>query len=946
MTTCSTTTLHCNSRLRREKVRRHATLNGLDYLEVGLIDTPEPILENQRHLRVFFLGKAVVELDKANIVIDGGRRIRNIQVTGIEIHRSDSADFDDYMEVSVDKAGDHSTYTLRVVEKDDQNRSRPHPAFDPRYNRIDFSFKIDCPNDFDCQTPTVCPPETAAEPDINYLAKDYASFRQLLLDRLALLLPDWKERHVPDIGIALVDILAYAGDHLSYYQDAAATEAYLNTARQRISVRRHARLVDYSIHEGCNARTWICVETESDLPEIPLRELYFVTRLNTLLPSADGLINEEQLQNLPASQYEVFEPVITPGYKDRISFQRDHSEINFYTWGEQECCLPRGATGATLLGKLIEPESSQTNPECEADQKPAPSEDAPAAAAVAAKIPKLHLQAGDVLVFIEAKGPKTGQEQDADPLHRHAVRLMRLEADVDPLTGQAVVNIEWAEEDALPFPFCLSSLGSPPDCKIFDKVGIARGNVLLVDHGKSGEQELGVVPKQSEQQCCIGEETASDNTTVSGRYQPMLEKGPLTFSQPTSAGTPASLALRQDVRQALPQIMLRSIPPGERGDEPLFSWQDLNDLLAVANRLQNPGDGSARMLLSRLSATTRKHLKERDNPAELPGALASALANDLQALLKAWFPQPDLLASNVDDRHFVAEMDDNRVAHLRFGDHGLGLKPDAGTSFQARYRTGNGLAGNVGADIIKHMVRKNNVLDGGGITISNPLPAQGGMEAEPVAEIKLYAPGAFRNILQRAVIAQDYADITVRDFKDKIQNAAAKLRWNGSWYEVLTAVDALGRESADDALLTQITERLHRFRRIGHDLAVRSAERVPLDITIRVCVLQNFLRGHVKAELSEVFSNKLRANGKRGVFHPDELTFGEDVYLSRLVAAAQAVEGVESVEITRFQRLNELPNDEIENGVLRLGPFEIARLDNDPGFPENGRLTLDMRGGR
>ena len=35
------------------------------------------------------------------------------------------------------------------------------------------------------------------------------------------------------------------------------TEAYLDTARRRISVRRHVRLVDYPMHEGCNARAWV-----------------------------------------------------------------------------------------------------------------------------------------------------------------------------------------------------------------------------------------------------------------------------------------------------------------------------------------------------------------------------------------------------------------------------------------------------------------------------------------------------------------------------------------------------------------------------------------------------------------------------------------------------------------------------------------------------------------
>ena len=39
----------------------------------------------------------------------------------------------------------------------------------------------------------ICPPEQLAQPEINYLAKDYASFRQLMLDRLALLVPDWAD---------------------------------------------------------------------------------------------------------------------------------------------------------------------------------------------------------------------------------------------------------------------------------------------------------------------------------------------------------------------------------------------------------------------------------------------------------------------------------------------------------------------------------------------------------------------------------------------------------------------------------------------------------------------------------------------------------------------------------------------------------------------------------
>jgi hypothetical protein len=60
----------------------------------------------------------------------------------------------------------------------------------------------------------------------------------------------------------------------------------------------------------------------------------------------------------------------------------------------------------------------------------------------------------------------------------------------------------------------------------------------------------------------------------------------------------------------------------------------------------------------------------------------------------------------------------------------------------------------------------------------------------------------------------------------------------------------------------------------------------------------------------------------------------------------QAVAGVESVTAERFERLFEGPAGEKAHGVLPIGPLEVARLDNDPSLPENGRLDLDLRGGR
>jgi uncharacterized protein (UPF0147 family) len=52
------------------------------------------------------------------------------------------------------------------------------------------------------------------------------------------------------------------------------------------------------------------------------------------------------------------------------------------------------------------------------------------------------------------------------------------------------------------------------------------------------------------------------------------------------------------------------------------------------------------------------------------------------------------------------------------------------------------------------------------------------------------------------------------------------------------------------------------------------------------------------------------------------------------------------VRVKKFQRLFESANHEIANGVLPLSPTEIAQLNNDPNFPEHGRLEITMGGGR
>ena len=95
-----------------------------------------------------------------------------------------------------------------------------------------------------------------------------------------------------------------------------------------------------------------------------------------------------------------------------------------------------------------------------------------------------------------------------------------------------------------------------------------------------------------------------------------------------------------------------------------------------------------------------------------------------------------------------------------------------------------------------------------------------------------------------------------------------------------------------------------------------------------------------------MLSSAVLPDGSLGLFHPDNLSFGEPVYLSRVIAAAQAVEGVEAVQAERFQRLVQPNPVSLDLGVVEIGALEIAQLANNPNFPERGRLVLAGGGGK
>jgi hypothetical protein len=795
-------------------------LNGIEYLEVA---------PDHRTLQVYFVHDLAfapgTALRESNVEIIGGVRVRNPKVTRVLAQGH-------VLTVEVEPAGDFSAYLLRLVAS--PGGDDPPPGIDPALAAIVFSFKADCPSPFDCRTPHECVPESQPAPHIDYLAKDYESFRRLMLDRLSALLPQWTERSPADLMVTLTELVAWRADQLSYFQDAVAAEATLGTARKRSSVRRHARLLDYRLDDGANARTWVVFEVARNgaadglllrgcNPETGMGGHRLLTRLRqTEAPVVSEDIAREALKSASAQPFELMHD---------LELHSSHNEILLHTWSGEECCLPKGATRCFL--------------------KDDPKH-------------RLRLKRGHVLVFEEIRSPLNGQKADADPTHRHAVRLTQVSPEAggplrtDPVTGDAFVAVQWGAEDAFPFPLCISAR---VEGSLITDIAVARANVVLADHGAStGEKQPKRVPRDVR------------------RFRPML------------TGT---------------------------ADRPLTRQR----------RVGHAGSGPPQLFGAEASATGAL---EGEAAATLPAILVESASDGAR-----WMPRADLIGADRFDTAFVVESEDDGRTWLRFGDGRDGRRPDEDDELTITYRVGNGAAGNVGAEAIRHLVGAAKGID----RVRNPLPARGGRNPMPMDQAKLYAPQAFRT-QQRAVTLEDYAQMAKRH--PDVQRAVARRRWTGSWYTTFLSVDRRGGAEVDAAFEQSLRAFLDPYRLAGHDLEIEGPRFVALDVSFEVCATAEYFPQDVERRLLSAFSSGTLADGTRGVFHPDHFTFGTPVSLSALIARAMRVPGVAFIAPKKFQRWGRNPAGELEAGLIAIGPIEIARLDNDANRPEHGRIEFHV----
>ncbi len=157
---------------------------------------------------------------------------------------------------------------------------------------------------------------------------------------------------------------------------------------------------------------------------------------------------------------------------------------------------------------------------------------------------------------------------------------------------------------------------------------------------------------------------------------------------------------------------------------------------------------------------------------------------------------------------FVVEIDTDGTARLRFGDSVNGLFPESGTAFTAQYRVGNGTAGNVGAGSLIKFAGSPAI-----VACVNPMAASGGTDPETADQIRRRAPQAFET-QERAITDADYA-AAAEKASTLVEDAAATLRWTGSWYTADITAEPWSGGTLTPQLRKSLVRTVDRFRLAG-----------------------------------------------------------------------------------------------------------------------------------
>ncbi len=292
--------------------------------------------------------------------------------------------------------------------------------------------------------------------------------------------------------------------------------------------------------------------------------------------------------------------------------------------------------------------------------------------------------------------------------------------------------------------------------------------------------------------------------------------------------------------------------------------------------------------------------------APTPSGIASTL--EVRVNDQLWQEAPTFYGLGVKNEEYVVRLADDGTPALTFGEPAARLKTGQ-QNVRATYRTGIGLAGNVGAGSLSMLQSRPPGLRG----VTNPLAANGGADPQDLPHARVNAPLAVLT-LERIVSLDDYENF-VRAFAG-IGKAQAVVVWSGETR--LVHVTVAGANGNAVEVGSPLYQTLLQAIQLAHDPVqnVIVAPYQPLIFNIAAAVLIDKPRYEPVTVLSEV------ADALAAAFSFENRSFAQAVTAAEVVTMIQSVPGVIATDLNQLYMSSD-----------PTGPSQIEALAFLPASP-------------
>jgi hypothetical protein len=788
-----------------------------------------------------------------------------------------------------------------------------------------------------CESPSPAAPLTVYNapglPSVGYRIGTYPSFREALIEQLAGELPlrALTTRDPSDYGIAVLDSWAYLADILTFYSERTINEAFLRTAKLRDSVVRLAGMVGYEPSPGLAATAPLAFTAEGG-------SFTLTAGARVQSSPAPGDTN-------PPAKFETLSDVLlTPGL----------SALPVSAVPEPASQLAAGSAGGPLSPGATVPAGIGIGTQVVAysvaggtlERKRVTAVGGGGVTASVSFAPPLAADADAVAVPIGATMHAFGYGGPATWVKVTGVSVTSGNPPSYTLTQESA-TVTLAASDTLMLDAVYPNVG-PGDQVVVSS--IADGFVALLDVTAAGTVSASLgTSEASVTQLTLSEQVGpfSDlhtleitvlgsalpfwGYTISGQISDATVVGIIDPAQAPLNGQAIVLADASGVVQEASVVSSAASSTLPGGLEIQFT-----------PGLSTPLDGATAVLYGNVVTASQGETVTGEllgsGDATIPGQIfpiskvpvtyvpQAGSPHGAQSTLVVWVggvqwnEVPYLYGSGPDDRVYVVERADDGSYTVRFGDGVIGARLPSGAQVTADYRSGLGVAGNVGAGLLRLPLTRPTGL----VSVFNPLAAGGGNDPETLDEARANAPSTVRT-LERIVSLQDFADQAL----ENALVAKASAAWTplGAGFGVSMIVAGPAGATLGGDQLSELRADLDARRDANVQLQLQGYRPVAISITVRILASDPDLRAQdvanaVQAALLDAFSFAARS-------------FGQPVRLSEVFVAAQNVSGVLGVEVERFTLADPLifylywlTPDPVQQRI-DLDPDQLATLSAD-----------------